>query len=504
MVWFWKTEREKWAVPFTYARPQPFIGLPALDPRSRDLYENVLPRGVPMPRFVPDRPPLNKWMAAHELMQHTYRPGQIVLGKFGGKFLGHLDDRLMVTIAGARAGKTSTVLEPNLVLYPGSLICLDPKGELASAARLRRALGHLVYVLDPFGVSGEASACFNVLEELDLKSRTLIDDVGSITHVLVIDDGDAKAKHWIDSARALLKGIALLTLTLARSEHNLVTVRQLLTLTYPPFVEALRLKAAQAERKDEKYYDENKHGVETLLREMVRRDKDYNGIMAGIGNRFLSMPPYERGSVFSTAAVQCDFLDSLCLREMSVRSDFHLSALRGDRPCSIFLCLPVGRMESHSRWLRMIVQMTCTVLERMGIYPRDRAPILFLLEEFATLGHMEVMERAAAYFPGFGIKLWIILQSLEQLKRYYPASSEIFLGNAGLVQCFANGDPLTLEFIAERLQRLSAPFELRTAFSRKSFRQLLLMEGEAPAAALRLDHEDVADIRAAAEEWLFQ
>ncbi len=140
----------------------------------------------------------------------------------------------------------------------------------------------------------------------------------------------------------------------------------------------------------------------------------------------------------------------------------------------------------------------------MGIYPRDRTPILFLLEEFATLGHMEVMERAAAYFPGFGIKLWIILQSLEQLKRYYPASSEIFLGNAGLVQCFANGDPLTLEFIAERLQRLSAPFELRTAFSRKSFRQLLLMEGEAPAAALRLDHEDVADIRAAAEEWLFK
>jgi hypothetical protein len=45
---------------------------------------------------------------------YAFVPGQVILGKFAGRFLGHLDDRPMVTIAGARAGKTSTVLEPNL------------------------------------------------------------------------------------------------------------------------------------------------------------------------------------------------------------------------------------------------------------------------------------------------------------------------------------------------------------------------------------------------------
>jgi hypothetical protein len=69
-------------------------------------------------------------------------PGHIVLGKVGSRFIGHLDDRPLVTIAGARAGKTSTVLEPNLYLYPGSMLALDPKGELSHTARLRRALGH--------------------------------------------------------------------------------------------------------------------------------------------------------------------------------------------------------------------------------------------------------------------------------------------------------------------------------------------------------------------------
>jgi type IV secretion system protein VirD4 len=54
----------------------------------------------------------------------------------GSRFIGHLDDRPQITIAGARAGKTSTVLEPNLYVYPGSMLVLDPKGELARSASL--------------------------------------------------------------------------------------------------------------------------------------------------------------------------------------------------------------------------------------------------------------------------------------------------------------------------------------------------------------------------------
>jgi type IV secretion system protein VirD4 len=110
-----------------------------------------------------------------------------------------------------------------------------------------------------------------------------------------------------------------------------------------------------------------------------------------------------------------------------------------------------------------------------------------MMEEFATLGHMEIMERAAAYFPGFGIKLWAVLQDITQLRRYYHSSWETFLGNAGLVQCFANGDQATLDYIARRLENHAAPFELRMAFSRQRFTQLLMFEGERPAAVRALN-----------------
>jgi type IV secretory pathway TraG/TraD family ATPase VirD4 len=295
----------------------------------------------------------------------------------------------------------------------------------------------------------------------------------------------------------LLKGIILMTLTFPPSERTLTTVRGLLLLSYPPFVRALRTKdrSRAHARPDEDFFAENRAAVEILLQAMSRAGNRFGGILAGIGSRFLSTPPMERGSVFSTAAAQTDFLDSLPLRHISRRSDFTLSSLRGDRPTTLYLCLPVGRMESHYRWLRLIVQMACTVLEQLGSYPRNRPPILFMMEEFATLGHMEIMERAAAYFPGFGVKLWAVLQDTTQLQRYYRSSWETFLGNAGLVQCFANGDQSTLNYIARRLEHLAEPFELRTAFSRERFSQLLMFEGKRPAAAIRLEHDDVAAIR---------
>ena len=497
MSWFQPTEREKWASPASLSRTRSYLGLPACDDGSRELYEKVLPRGVLLPRFVADRPPVNYWMSPYDLAQYTFAPGQIILGKFANRFLGRLDDRPMVTIAGARAGKTSTVLVPNLYLYSGSMLVLDPKGELAQTASVRRALGHEVHVLDPFAQSGERSSCFNALAELDPESPAIVDDVATVAQALIVDDGDARSRHWTDSARALLSGLILLTLTFDESDRNLITVRQLLCLTYPRLVNAVKAAAREAEEAENGRgsFNENSAAVQLLLRAMGKGGNRFGGILAGIGNRFLGMPAGERGNVFSTASAQTDFLDSLPLRQISRRSDFKLASLRGDRPLAIYLCLPVGRMESHSRWLRLVVQMACTVLEKMGDYPRDRAPILFMMEEFAVLGHMEIMERTAAYFPGFGVKLWAVLQDTTQLRRYYQNSWESFLGNAGLVQCFANGDQSTLEYISNALEKLIMPFELRTSFSRERFSQLLMFKGVPAAAAMRLDHEDVAAIR---------
>lgn len=469
---------------------------------SRELFETSLPRGTPLARLTADRERLSYWMAPGALLRHRFRLGQLIIGKLGDTFLGHLDDRPLITIAGARAGKSSTVLEPNLYLYPGSMLVLDPKGELSATARIRRAGGHVVRVLDAFGITGEQSACFNCLEELEPDDLMIVDRVMSIAAALVPEtSGGGNSKYFDDSARALLVGLILFVLDMPdKAGRNLITVRQLLTLSYPPLLAAAEAAADRARlaalARGGSSYPDASHFALTMLFQSMASIKRYDGVAAALGRRFQNMGPNERGAVFSTAAVNTDFLDSLPLRQIIRHSDFKLSELRSDRPTTIFLVLPVGEIERHYRWLRLLVQMACTTLERFGAYPRDRPPILFMMEEFAVLGPMDVMERAAAYFPGFGIKLWIVLQSLEQLTNDYTKMYQTFLGNAGLIQMFAANDGPAVAYAASRMGKLIETFELSPAFSRAKASQLLLMEGEPPAAAMRLSHEDVAAIRA--------
>jgi len=130
-------------------------------------------------------------------------------------------------------------------------------------------------------------------------------------------------------------------------------VRELLTLTYPKLLDAVKQGAQAGE-----HGDDNKLATQTLLRAMSRAGNRFGGVLAAIGNRFLGTPPTERGSIFSTASAQTDFLESLPLRDISRRSDFNLGELRSDRPTTIYLCLPVvawkaitGGCASSCKWL---------------------------------------------------------------------------------------------------------------------------------------------------------
>ncbi|WP_441234506.1 type IV secretory system conjugative DNA transfer family protein [Bradyrhizobium sp. 930_D9_N1_4] len=493
------SEFSRWGKPVERAELLDYYGLPQMDEGSRALFETLLPRGVTSARLERDRERVNYFMSPGQLLTHRYRPGQLMIGKLGSSFLGHLDDRPLIMLAGTRAGKTSTILMPNLYLYSGSMLVLDPKGELAAAAAFRRRMGHNVYVLDPFGQTQEKSACFNPLAELDPESPAIIDDVMAVANALVPDGDEGNSKHFNNGARAILRGLILLVLTLPPSERHLVTVRELLCLTYKPLVDACRRAAAKAmaaatEGEKQDQFDRSSVAVRTLFAWMVGLGNRYGGVAAAIGERFLQMSMTERSSHLSTAAVHTDFLDSLLLRRTLRHSDFRLADLRGDRPTTIFMCLPVGRMEQHFRWMRLVVQLACSKLEAMGTYPRERPPILFMLEEFAALGHMDFMERASAYFPGFGIKPWFILQDITQLRRNYK-SWESFLGNSGMVQMFANGDGETVDWASRRLGKLIMSFEAEMAFAREHRGQLLLMKGLPPAPAMRLSHDDVAGIR---------
>ncbi|PQA86029.1 type IV secretory system conjugative DNA transfer family protein [Hyphococcus luteus] len=464
---------------------------------------DIFPRGVEN-KANPNAFPDAAWASPATLTAHAkwkFEPGAILAGRIGNTPLGLTDDRHLITVAGSRAGKGRSAIIPNMCLYPGSIVAIDPKGDLATVTAARRGngsndsggMGQDVFVLDPFesaqGAASDYRASFNPLDMIDADGPYGRDDAALLADALIIPS--KVEQHWTDAARLLLTGVILhICATCQGEERSLIAVRKALTADMDGFAE--------------------------LLAEMsVSETAD--GVVARAANTLIAMSDKERAGVLSTAIVQTGFLDSPAMRSVLQRSDFMLGDLK-EKPTSVYLSLPAGRMGTHSRWLRLMIALTIEAMERNRTKPSH--PVLIIMDEFHALGQMNVIERAAGLIAGFGVRLWPILQDISQLKALYPQSWETFLGNAGLSQWFGINDLTTLEYLSKRLGQttldvvsqgeiskgqamngfsgkslskqvvsLMSAEEISRYFSRQSGRQLLLYPGSDPIAVARIDYD---------------
>jgi type IV secretion system protein VirD4 len=382
--------------------------------------------------------------------------------------LGLDDDRHFVTIAGSRSGKGTSAIIPNLCLYPGSIVCLDPKGENADLTAARRGAGHEyceglrqeVFVLDPFGVAkkvpDDLRAGFNPLAVLDKDSPLVVEDAAMLAEALIVA-ANSRDAHWDESARNFIKGLILHLIT--TKEHptpTLFDVRRFLSQGDREGWEAEKEKA-EADGTLAQFEEACPSGFWYLIDAM--RDNSHpklGWVIAGAAEQLATCGDKERGTILSTANRNTAFLDSVSPRfretlEGTGRTfapDIFKTAPRG---ASLFLCLPAERMGTHGRWLRLMIGLLLERAYRNAERPACGAPVLFLLEEFYSLGHMPMIEKAAGYAAGFGIKLWAILQDLQQLKALYPQSWQTFLANAGAVQVFGVSDEDTTSYVSKSL-----------------------------------------------------
>lgn len=386
-----------------------------------------------------NRPPSAIWWTREQILAAPalrYAEGKIFLGRVDDKMIGLVDNRHIATIAGSRGGKTACLLVPNLKLYPGSALVIDPKGELARAtARYRReVLVQNVHVLDPWGVSGlsgEYVSGFDPLSQLREDPANLIDNADLMADALIV--ANAKDPHWTDAARALLRALILwLSMQPGSSLAEL-----------PSIIARIAAEVAGQDSAD------------TLLCQLstlsgAQDEADTLAVIRTQAQIMLGANDKERASILSMARTQLAFLESPAMARNLRLSLLRLSQLK-QRATTIYLCLPASRMGTHGRWLRLIVGLAVAALETTTAHESQRDPVLFILEEFAALGHMRALEQAAAYMAGFGVKLWIVLQDLTQLKRHYQDGWETFLGNAGVIQAFSVSDLTTCEYLSKRL-----------------------------------------------------
>lgn len=113
-----------------------------------------------------------------------------------GKALRYAGPAHLLTIAPTRTGKGVGTIIPNLLTYPGSVLCIDPKGENARVAARQRGKFGAVHVLDPFDVSGRPASRYNPLDRLDPHGLDLAEDANTLADALVHDSpGQAGEAH---------------------------------------------------------------------------------------------------------------------------------------------------------------------------------------------------------------------------------------------------------------------------------------------------------------------
>ena len=337
----------------------------------------------------------------------------------------------LLTMAPTRSGKGVGTIIPNLLVQKRSVICIDPKGENARVTvRARRGFGP-VHVLDPFGVTAMPCASFNPLDQLDPTSPDVAEEAAILADALVYDEpGQAGEAHWNEEAKALVTGIILyIAETEPADRRNLATLRQYLTLAPDTFLELL---------------------------EAMQSITACHGLIARAANRHLAKSDREAAGVLSSAQRHTHFLDSPRMTGILSGSDFAFADLRRGI-VSVFLVLPPDRLSTYSRWLRLLVSQSLTDMARRT--QPNATPVLYLLDEFAALGHLSAVERAMGLMAGYGVQLWPILQDVHQLRATYGKLAGTFLSNAGVFQVFGVNDHESAKLVSDLLGQETVVFE---------------------------------------------
>ena len=428
-----------------------------------------------------------------------YNPGDVLLGyslyakkpKIKNDFnvfkVGYKDDKGLLTIGAPRSGKGRCCILPNLIEWPHSLLMIDPKGENTAITAARRGhgggrvkhhLGQDVYVIDPFGeVKGVETACFNPLSAIDVNAPSVREDIRLIADALIVTEGGKNSAFFEEGARIILSGVMAHLLTKANPGT-------------PPSLVDVRKSLMQ---------DANK--LDTLFGEMSQNNAAGN-LPATAASFFDMAGKSERGAHYTTMVKNTHWLDSTAMAPILTKSTFKFSDLKNGHT-TISLVLPNRMLNEHSQFLRLFVTLGVLTMQTQ---PISEKPVLFLLDEFFSLGTMNELEKAASGLPGFNLKLWPIVQDIGQLIKLYPENWRTFTAGAGVKQILGIGDKDTGDFVADEIGNIADEMmvgehsqrvvrllreinELKEEVSRKGGRLIVLRDDEPPLLLRRINYD---------------
>jgi type IV secretion system protein VirD4 len=336
----------------------------------------------------------------------------------------------VIAFAPTRSGKGVGLVVPTLLSWTGSAVIHDIKGEnWQVTAGWRSRFSHCLL----FNPTDPRSARYNPLLEVR-RGTEEVRDVQNIADILVDPEGALERRnHWEKTSHSLLVG-TILHVLYAEEEKTLARVATFLS--------------------------DPRRSLAATLREMMTTNHlgtpaapRVHPVVASAARELLNKSEAERSGVLSTAMSFLGLYRDPTVAKVTGACDWRIDDLIGaERPVSLYLVIPPSDISRTKPLVRLILnQIGRRLTERLQCLGRDpQRRVLMMLDEFPALGRLDFFETSLAFMAGYGIRAFLIAQSLNQIAKAYGENNSI-LDNCHVRIAFASNDERTAKRISDAL-----------------------------------------------------
>ena len=349
----------------------------------------------------------------------------VVLGRYERDYLRHDGPEHVLCFAPTRSGKGVGLVVPSLLTWPGSAIVHDIKGENWTLTAGFRAKHGRVLLFDP---TNARSSAYNPLLEVR-RGEWEVRDVQNIADILVDPEGSLeKRNHWEKTSHALLVG-AILHVLYAEEDKTLAGVAAFLS--------------------------DPKRPIESTLAAMMKTahlgEAGPHPVIASAARELLNKSDNERSGVLSTAMSFLGLYRDPVVAEVTRRCDWRITDIVGGKhPTTLYLIVPPSDINRTKPLIRLILNQVGRRLTEDLQAKAGRHRLLLMLDEFPALGRLDFFESALAFMAGYGLKSFLIAQSLNQIEKAYGANNSI-LDNCHVRVSCATNDERTAKRVSDAL-----------------------------------------------------
>jgi len=282
-----------------------------------------------------------------------------------------------------------------------------------------------VLLFDPTNVH---SAAYNPLLEVR-RGPAEVRDVQNVADILVDPEGALERRnHWEKTSHSLLVG-AILHVLYAETDKTLAGVANLLS--------------------------DPKRPIETTLKAMMTTKHlgaaGPHPVVASTARELLNKSENERSGVLSTAMSFLGLYRDPVVAQVTRRCHWRIDDLvSAEKPATLYLVVPPSDISRTKPLVRLLLnQIGRRLTEELDAKNR-RHRLLLMLDEFPALGRLDFFESALAFMAGYGLKSFLIAQSLNQIEKAYGPNNAI-LDNCHVRVSFATNDERTAKRVSDAL-----------------------------------------------------